>query len=464
MADLCVYWIRRANEALDHCTEEDPLKGRAGLVGTQNIRSNASRIGGLDQVSKSGTVIEAVESQPWSGEANVDVSIVNWVKTQEKSLLPQRRRLWFKAAQEPGAKRRTRGTGSAAKVYDLDMQEVSFISSSLSSKFDVSGALPLSVNNGYCHTGQYPRHNEGFTVSIAAGEALRAADLDNEKVVWPFAGGDELLSIGKVKRYVIDFQVRTIVEAQAFQKPFQHVLQQVLPHVKALAAIEQQATGKSTGQDQNWLSSWWQHFRPRPELIGKIGQLSRFMVCSRVTKRPIFMFVSPKVRPGDSLSCFTLEDDYSFGILQASTHQQWFIVKGSKLTARLRYTPESVFDTLPWPQAPSTKQVQSVAEAAIHLRNVQHAATAAAKGGLRALYRTLDLPGKSPLKDAHAALDNAVLEAYGFSSKKDLLQQLMALNQEVSEAIKAGKSVVGPGIPPSYKSKNPLVSADCLGG
>jgi len=27
--------------------------------------------------------------------------------------------------------------------------------------------------------------------------------------------------------------------------------------------------------------------------------------------------------------------------------------------------------------------------------------------GLRALYRTLELPGKSPLKDAHAALDAA---------------------------------------------------------
>jgi len=36
------------------------------------------------------------------------------------------------------------------------------------------------------------------------------------------------------------------------------------------------------------------------------------------------------------------------------------------------------------------------------------------KGGLRALYRTLELPGQNPLKDAHAALDAAVLDAYGF--------------------------------------------------
>jgi hypothetical protein len=40
-------------------------------------------------------------------------------------------------------------------------------------------------------------------------------------------------------------------------------------------------------------------------------------------------------------------------------------------------------------------------------------------GGLRALYRTLELPGKNPLKDAHAALDAAVLAAYGFDAEKD---------------------------------------------
>ncbi len=41
------------------------------------------------------------------------------------------------------------------------------------------------------------------------------------------------------------------------------------------------------------------------------------------------------------------------------------------------------------------------------------------KGGLRALYRTLELPGANPLKDAHAALDTAVLAAHFYSAKED---------------------------------------------
>jgi hypothetical protein len=43
-----------------------------------------------------------------------------------------------------------------------------------------------------------------------------------------------------------------------------------------------------------------------------------------------------------------------------------------------------------------------------------------------------ELPGANPMKNAHATLAAAVLTAYGFSAKKDLLAQLLALNQEVA--------------------------------
>ena len=81
MADYCVYWFRKAHDALPICTVDDPLAGRAGLVGTQNIRNNQSRVGGLDYIVKDGTIVEAVENLPWSGEANVHVSIANWVRS-----------------------------------------------------------------------------------------------------------------------------------------------------------------------------------------------------------------------------------------------------------------------------------------------------------------------------------------------------------------------------------------------
>ena len=84
------------------------------------------------------------------------------------------------------------------------------------------------------------------------------------------------------------------------------------------------------------------------------------------------------------------------------------------------------------------------------------------KGGLRAVYRTLELPGENPLKDAHAALDAAVLDAYGFSPKKDLLAQLLALNLEVAQRIDASQPVTAPGVPADYPDPSRLVTDDCI--
>ena len=84
------------------------------------------------------------------------------------------------------------------------------------------------------------------------------------------------------------------------------------------------------------------------------------------------------------------------------------------------------------------------------------------KGGLRALYRTLELPGANPLKDAHAALDAAVLAAYGFSAKKDLLAQLLELNLAVAQRIEVGEPVTAPGIPANFAKPETLISDDCI--
>ncbi len=72
--DFCSYWFRLAHNQLDE-------KGRAGLVGTNSISQGKSRVAALDYITHNGGHIhEAISTQPWSGEANVHVSIVNWSK------------------------------------------------------------------------------------------------------------------------------------------------------------------------------------------------------------------------------------------------------------------------------------------------------------------------------------------------------------------------------------------------
>jgi hypothetical protein len=106
---------------------------------------------------------------------------------------------------------------------------------------------------------------------------------------------------------------------------------------------------------------------------------------------------------------------------------------------------ESVFDTFPWPQMATVKQIDVVSAAARELRRVR--AEALPKMKLRAIYRTLESPGANPLKDAHAGLDTAVLTAYGFSAKMVLLAQLLPLNQQVAAKIAKGELVTAPAVP-----------------
>jgi hypothetical protein len=80
----------------------------------------------------------------------------------------------------------------------------------------------------------------------------------------------------------------------------------------------------------------------------------------------------------------------------------------------------------------------------------------------RCPYGTLELAGKNPLNDAHAALDAAVLDAYGFSAKKDLLAQLLELNLTVASRIEAGEEVTAPCIPSVYPASPKLITNDCI--
>ncbi len=196
------------------------------------------------------------------------------------------------------------------------------------------------------YNGQFPRHS-GFVIEPTIARDLIRQNSRNREVVHPFLIGREMLVEGEPQRFVIDFQKRDLFEAQSYREPFEHVRAHVLAHVEELAHEEREKTSKDTGQNQNWLKSWWQLFRSRKELIDRISKLERYMVCSEVTKRPIFSFVHPQIRPDHTLEAFIFEDDYSFGVLQSGIHWSWFVATCSKLKGDFRYTPESVFDTFP---------------------------------------------------------------------------------------------------------------------
>ena len=132
------------------------------------------------------------------------------------------------------------------------------------------------------------------------------------------------------------------------------------------------------------------------------------------------------------------------------------------MKADFRYTSDTVFDTFPWPQTPTPKQLAEVAAAAVALRALRREIMDKLGYSLRELYRTLDTPGANPLRDAHTRLDTAVRAAYAMPKDADPLGFLLALNLTLAAREKAGEKIASPGLPLPLDEQAVFISEDCV--
>ena len=449
-ADFCVHWFRKAHEVLKPGC-------RAGLVGTNTVRQNYSRQGGLDYITaNNGLIIEAVSTQVWSGESAVHVSIVNWVKLPE--IPPEQATVGFWL---PERKRLFTQLGDA-KNGEWRCEELETIGPALSADTNVTAAVPLKANQQPkpCFEGQQPGH-DGFRLGPQARQQMVLKDKNTAEITFPYLNGDELLS-GAALRFIIDFGNRAMDQAARYGLAFNHLKREILPKWQANANAEREKSGKESGEHQNRLQTWWLLKRRREQLLAAIQHLPRYIVCASVTKRPIFEFLSSSIRPDSSLTVFAFADDYSFGILQSGLHWAWFKARCSTLKGDFRYTSDTVFDTFPWPQSPTHAQVKAVAEAARALRALRREIMQANGWSLRDLYRTLETPGTNRLRDAQAALDSAVRAAYGMKEKEYPLAFLLRLNLELADKEAQGEKITPPGLPSFTTGGEGLTSQDCI--
>jgi hypothetical protein len=304
--------------------------------------------------------------------------------------------------------------------------------------------------------------HEAFLISDVQREEMVRRDPATAEVTYPYLNGIDALTGAKLDRYVIDFERRDRFEAEKYPEPFEWVQKHVLPDRTRKAEEGKDAEGNVRPHHRAFLKRWWQLSFGRPEMLSVINPLSRYLACAYVTKRPIFMFVSSQIRPSNLIQVFGFEDDYSFGILQASLHWLWFVTKCGKLKGDFRYSAESVFDTFPWPQNPTRAQIKAVAEAAVALRALRRETMRKLNYSLRDLYRTLDQPGDNPLRDAHARLDGAVRAAYGMAEDVDPLAFLLELNLACAAKEKAGEPIIPPGLPLPERERAAFTTEDCI--
>ena len=214
VSDYVVYWFRLAHDSL-------PPGGRAGLVGTNTIRQGDTRASGLDYIiDHGGVIVDAWSSIPWSGDAAVSVSIVNWVKDE---YLSADRVLWL-------------DEGDRKVVLNL-------ITGSLAEELDLRSARQIKANRSpkIVFQGQTPGH-DGFVLSQREARTLIASDPKSSSVVYPYIIGDDLLNADTARRWIIDFAQDEPLEAQAIAPgAFSQLERLVLPDRAARGLNESNA-------------------------------------------------------------------------------------------------------------------------------------------------------------------------------------------------------------------------------
>jgi hypothetical protein len=420
--DFCCYWFRRAHERLG-------VQGRAGLIGTTGIRIGTAREVTLDYITASGgTITNAVSSLVWPGDASINVSMVNWVKGN--------------------------ATGPMTLVVDGQSFALQRVPTHLQLHVDLGPARELKANGSGSSMGATFGH-PAFT----SREASFPQDVANSgRHIRPLATANDLLrnKLDASCIWLADYDTEEEAAANG-ARAFDYLKQHVYPVVK-----ERAESNTDTAHYKRWLRTWWKAQEPRLDFFKLVAGRRRFVVGSRSAARGIFVFLSAGFIPNPTLQLFAFGDDYSFGIIQSTVHWKWIVGKGTRVREDFTYTSD-VWRTFPWPQDPTDDQICAVAAAACALRRTRDSLMSENGWSLRQLHQAAEVDGPHPLKDAQAALDAAVSEAYGIPIGQGPVEFLLELNQLVAEDESDGRKVRGPGLPDHLDPKDPRwFSTDCI--
>ena len=323
-ADLCCYWFEKARQQI-----EQRKCSRAGLLATQGIRGGANR-DVLKRIKETGDIFFAESDRDWIlAGAAVNVSMIGFddgsetTRTLDGKIVP---------VIHPNLTANTADVTSAE--FLRDNLEISFRGTQKSGDFDVCDELarewlPAPNPNGKPNSDLLkPWLNGGAIV-----KRLRPA--------WIIDTGTDL--------ELNDFSL--------YEKPYAHAFKFVKPQ-------------RDKNKREHRRLNWWLHAETCPGMRMAIEGQLRFLTTPRVSKFRIFSWADSITLPDDGIYIFARSDDFFFGIVQSRFHEVWSLKLGTRLEDRPRYTPNTCFETFPFPR-PTTEQQAAIAAAAKELNELR---------------------------------------------------------------------------------------------
>ena len=163
---------------------------------------------------------------------------------------------------------------------------------------------------------------------------------------------------------------------------------------------------------------WWQYAEKRADLYPAVVGLPRVLGISRVGQHAALVFLPSSTVYAESLIVFPFDTYTAFTALQSRPHETWARFLGSSMKDDLRYTPSDCFETFPFPDGWETHPALEEAGRTYH----EHRAALMVRNdeGMTKTYNRFhdpyeDDPDIATLRDLHAAMDRAVLDAYGWT-------------------------------------------------
>ena len=415
-SDLVAHFFRRGYHLLRE-------RGTLGLIATNTISQGSTRSTGLHWICENGGMIyDATRRYKWPGQAAVVVSVIHLAR------------------------------GDTRGERFLDGQSVPMITAFL---FDQGGSqdpVVLSANAGKSFIGSYilgmgftfdDADRKGVASPLANMRRLIAANPRNGEILFPYIGGEEV-NVSPTHahhRYVINFRdfplrrkelggtwsdadqsqrkewLRTGVVPLDYRGPVAADWPELVGIVERMVKPARAHLTKNRVGRQR-ATFWWRYGSLAKDLYAAISSLNRVLVISRVSEHCAFCFLPSNLVFADRLVVFPLSSPSALCVLQSRLHETWARFFSTTLEDRLSYTPSDCFDTFPFPDRWESRPDLEAPGNAYY----DHRATLMVGNdeGLTKTYNRFHDPYErdpniQKLRDLHAAMDRAVLDAYGWS-------------------------------------------------
>ena len=411
-ADLVAHFFRRSFGLIRE-------RGAFGLIATNTIAQGDTRATGLRYICENGgEIYRARRRVKWPGLAAVIVSVLHI----------------------------HRGTWTGAGL--LDGVIVPPITAFLFHRGGHEDPARLAENDDKSFVGSYvlgmgftfdDTDRKGVATPLAEMERLIEDDPHNREAIFPYIGGAEVNAnpTHAHHRCAINFRDYPLRREERGKRwgsapaerrrewlrngvvPFDYPGPAAADWPDLLATVEARVKPERDVQKRKALRErWWHYAEKRPGLYAAIADLDHVLAISRVGQHASLALLPNRMVYAETLIIFPLPTHSAFCALQSRPHELWARFFGSSMKDDLRYTPSDCFETFPFSTNWETHSSLEAAgktyydhRAALMIENDE---------GLTKTYNRFHDPYEtSPaileLRELHAAMDRAVLDAYGWT-------------------------------------------------